>query len=131
LGRRELTKDDRNALVAGALLGLGYVWLALKGIGALKIFATAMGRALPAWFPSFNLVVLPILVGLLFLRVVRPLWGMVLLTLATLFCYTLIGLSYDRHPTATIIVHPVVLAEMFWIIPWVRKLRDKRRNRVQ
>jgi hypothetical protein len=121
-----LSKDVQSLLVAGLLVCCAWVWLALKATGILKSFEVRMGSILPGWFPLFNLIVLPVLVAVLFLRVLRSPWAILLIVLACSFCYTLIGLSYHRYPVATMIIHPLVLAEMFWIVPRLRKYREKK-----
>jgi uncharacterized membrane protein YccC len=122
------TKYIINLLIAAGVVCYIYIWLILKVTGVLKTFVDVMERMLPAWFPIFNLVALPVLVAVLGLRMIRPLWAILVVGVATLFCYNLIGLSYHRYRVATIIVHLLVLAEMFWIIPKWRKSRGKDRS---
>ena len=132
MGRqRRFTNDIQSLLVAAVLVCYAFLWLILKATGVLKTFAGIMGQILPAWFPLFNLIALPILVGVIFLRIVRPAWAILLVAFAGSFCYTLIGLSYHRYRVATIIVQLLVLAEMFWIIPRWRKARSKEKRVAQ
>ena len=127
--RTGLTRDDRNVLIWAGIVCWVYVWLILKATGVLKTFAIAMGGILPAWFPVFNLIVLPALVPVMFLRtIIRTAWAFLLFFIAWSFCYTLIGVSYHRYKVATIFVHLLILAEIFWLVPKWRKARNKERS---
>ena len=120
-----MRKLRRNEWAAVAILCTIALWVLLKVAGQIQKFAETAATVLPEWFPLFNLFFLPLIVAVLFLRLTRHTWSVVCLFAVILFSLSMLYVSGQRYLWATAAMNIFLLAEIYWIMPRLRKRLER------
>lgn len=111
---------------AAVIVVLFLVWLGLLATGLTTTVVEVFRPFLPPWFPTLNLVLLPILV--LISAASSPIraeirlvsWALALCSVSTMY------LSYKVHPIPYFLVLTLLLIEAFLVVPrWNSRRRQK------
>ena len=97
------------------LVVFSFLWLGLLVGGQLEAIAANLSSFLPTWFPIANLIFLPVLALLSFID--WPLskrFEVVIILLFAVSC-SLVGLSFNFFPLATVLVVSIAYWELLWL----------------
>lgn len=107
----------RNLLIAFGMVALLFVWLALSVSGGARWAVEQVRTVLPEWFPAVNLLLAPLLGGLVAAPLRLPRAFRLLLFVLLLCSFSAFFLSYQRYPIIASVVVVAMFLEAFVIIP--------------